>query len=91
MTESLEARIASTEKQLIAAVNELGATLTGDLRVSEEVAAQLLGTTPGGLKQARHEGRGPRAYAIGAGSRTRISYRLSELATYIEESFESFY
>jgi hypothetical protein len=87
----LETRIIGTEKLLLARVTELGATMTGDQRISEEVAALLLGTTGPALKQARHEGRAPKAYALGAGCRSRVSYRISELARYIEESFENFY
>lgn len=61
--------------------------VSGDQRVSEAAAALLLGIAHGSLKNMRAEGRAPPHYRIGiAGS--RVSYRIADLAAWIEEGRE---
>lgn len=91
MKDSFESRVAATERLLLQSCEEQGHTLTGDMRVSEAAAAELLGITASYLKQKRGEGAAPPAYARGVGDRTRVSYRLSDLAAWIESARENFY
>lgn len=79
-----ESRIESTERLLRYACAEQSFFVTGDNRVGEAEAAALLGLAAGSLKNMRTEGSGPPAYrrSINGG---RISYRLSDLASWIEE------
>lgn len=69
------------------AVRDHGLRMSGDQRVSEEDAARLLGKEPGSLKNMRAEGRAPRHCRAGVGG-GRISYRLSDLAEWLEDHFE---
>lgn len=86
---SLDALTEATLLMLREAVRESDMPMTGDGRVREADAAQLLGYDSRYLKQLRQEGRGPPAYGLGmAGG--RVSYRLSDLAAWIESRRENF-
>ena len=76
-------RIEGTVRLWLATLREQGRAVTGDQRVSEADAAVLLGITPEGLKNRRHEGDAPVAYRLGVGG-SRMSYRLSDLAAWLE-------
>lgn len=75
-------RIEAAARLLRGAAREVG-IVTGDDRVSEAVAAQLLGLTQGGLKNLRHEGDAPTAYRVPVGG-SRTSYRIADLAKWVE-------
>jgi hypothetical protein len=62
---------------------EAGVFLSGDLRVGEVDAANLLGVAAGTLKNLRQEGKGPTAYTRGVNG-GRLSYRLIDLASWVE-------
>ena len=57
--------------------------ITADGRVSEASAAKLLGLHPDTLARKRADGTGPAGYAFPIG-RAKVSYRLLDLATWIE-------
>lgn len=83
-----EARVESCARLLLDAAIEHGMGLTGDHRISEGDAAVLLGLHPGSLKNLRAEGCGPVAYRAPTGG-CRWSYRLSDLAAWIEARREA--
>jgi hypothetical protein len=68
---------------------ETAVTLSGDDRVGEPDAARLLELHPDTLARLRKEARGPAAYGLGLG-RARVSYRLHDLALWIESRREKF-
>jgi hypothetical protein len=76
-------RVAATTRLLLIACRDNGAFVTGDQRVGEDVAAHLLGLAPGTLANRRGAGNAPRHYRIG-GNGHRVSYRLDDLAAWIE-------
>ena len=78
----LQSRAEATARLLHAAVRESGAWISGDLRVSEATAAELLGFAPGTLANQRSEGRSPPFFRVAG----RPTYRLHDLATFIEAS-----
>jgi hypothetical protein len=75
-------RIAETAAMLERAVRDAGHLLTGDGRVSESVAAQLIGISTGHLRRLRRHSELP-GHRLGLNG-ARISYRLVELARFIE-------
>lgn len=77
--------IERTTEMLLCYVREAGAWLSGDQRVSEETASELLGVAPGTLRNWRYSGKGPISYGIG----NKPTYRLENLAEFIESSRES--
>lgn len=83
MGDDLQSRIEATARVLREAASLVGMTITGDGRVGEADAAQLLGMAAGSLKNQRTEGRGPPAYMRGVAG-MRVSYRLDDLARWIE-------
>ena len=83
----LEDHIEATAAALLASVRENDLTITGDLRISESDAAALLCYSAKYLSQMRQEGRGPRCFRIGMNG-ARVSYRLYDLACWIENSGE---
>jgi hypothetical protein len=86
---TLEDRIAATEAALLTAARDAGMPVTGDGRVRECDAAALLGYGVETLAKKRAAGTGPSAYGRGfAGA--RVSYRLEDLAIWIEEGREIF-
>lgn len=88
LANTLEQRIDRTEARLLATCEAKGLALTGDLRISARDAAGLLGLSVDGLKQAKSEGRAPKAYECGVGGKTRQSYRLHALAVWIEQHYD---
>jgi hypothetical protein len=80
----LETRVAATARMLLSASREASMFVTGDHRVSEQDAATLIGFThAGSLKNARSEGRAPPHYRRAG----RVTYRLCDIARWIEEGF----
>ena len=84
-----EDRIEATARMLLEAARELQFFVSGDGRVSEPDAAELLGYKPKYLGQMRSEGKGPPAYAVGLAG-CRVSYRLVDMAAWIEGHREFF-
>lgn len=85
----IQDRIEACARMLMAAARESGVFVTGDGRVSETDAAGLVGMAPGTIRNKRSKGEMPRAYKMGiAGS--QMSYRLVDLAAWIEASREDF-
>jgi hypothetical protein len=82
------ARIEATQATLEAAARDAGFWMSADGRVGEADAATLLGYAPGTLSRKRAEGDGPRCYRMGGGG-YRVTYRLHELARYIETAFDA--
>lgn len=85
MNAELEARIEATTRRLELSAQELvkqraGETITGDGRVSEVVAARLLGHHPDTLRNWRDAGEGPPYYKPAG----RITYALRDLASFVE-------
>ncbi len=78
-TSDYAARCEATERLFLVAVREAGHWMSGDQRVTEETAAELLGIAPATLANKRHAGTAPVYYNTG-----RITYRLSDLAEHIE-------
>jgi hypothetical protein len=76
-------RIAETTAALAKAARDAGMIVTGDGRIRESDAAQLLGLNPESLGRMRREGRAPYAYAI-AISGSKVSYRLADLSAWLE-------
>lgn len=78
-------RIQATARMLEAACREAGHGITGDGRVGESVAAELLGFEATTLANRRGEGKAPRHFRIG-GFGHRVTYRLVDIAEWIESS-----
>jgi len=78
-------RIEATRAALDAACREAGAWVSGDGRVGEETAAELLGIAPGTLANRRANGSAPRHYRLGGGGH-RITYAVLDLAVWIESA-----
>ena len=77
-------RIAKVAKALKEAAIQREIYLTADDRVSEADAAALLDLSPGSLKSLRLQLCGPAHYYRGAGNGSRISYRIDDLAAWLE-------
>lgn len=75
--------VASTAKALNDAARRRGFWLSADERLGEADVADLLGLTAGSLANKRREGTAPRAYELGGG-RHRVTYRLIDVARWIE-------
>jgi predicted DNA-binding transcriptional regulator AlpA len=75
--------VEATYALLLASVLESGCWRTGDDRIGEDSAAALLGWSTEHLANRRRDGTGPRAFRLG-GAGHRVSYRLSDLAEWIE-------
>jgi hypothetical protein len=82
-------RIELTVTMLKRQVLDLALLMTADERVGERDAARLLELHPDSVARLRKEGRGPVAYVLGLG-RARVSYRLLDLALWIEGRREKF-
>lgn len=77
----------ATEDQLHGAAVAFAMVVSADRRVNEKDAARLLGYSAGYLKNMRQEGRAPKHYTRGVGG-GRISYRIKDMAIWIEERRE---
>ena len=84
-----ECLIDVTLAALMEAARAADMTITGDGRVSEADAAVLLGIEPDTLAKKRSEGKAPPSYRLSVGA-GRISYRLRDLAAWIEAQRENF-
>lgn len=80
--------IDATTQRLHAAAMASQMFVSGDGRVSEKDAAVLIGYKPRYLKNKRLLGKAPTSYARGAGG-GQVSYRLEDLAAWIEHGRES--
>lgn len=78
---------ASTYERLLAACRERGFLVTADERIGEPDAATLLGVNTGSLRNMRTLGTSPPFYRRPAGG-SRISYRLDDIATWLEQGRE---
>jgi len=84
-----EARIAATEAALLAAAEDAMITVTADGRISERAASRLLGFNDRYLADRRIAGVGPVGYDLQAGGSGRYSYRVAELAAWVESLREA--
>ena len=73
-------RVEQTEAMFCENVQASGAWISGDGRVLEEVAAQLLGYASATLANKRSAGEAPPHYKVGG----RITYRVTDLAQWVE-------
>lgn len=86
---SIDDLVEATTAALESAAREGNIFMSGDCRVSEADAAALLGYSPNHFRQLRAEGKGPPAYMLGLNG-SRISYRIRDLAIWIESRRENF-
>jgi hypothetical protein len=77
-------RTALTLDQLRRAVRDFQMLLSADERISEANAARLLGLRSDSLSRKRLDGSGPIGYGLPLG-KAKITYRLSDLATWMEQ------
>ncbi|MEQ5837452.1 hypothetical protein [Marinobacter sp. NFXS9] len=82
--EEYRARVNEAVELFSATCKAEGYFQTSDLRVSEPTAAALLGYAEGSLRNLRTMGASPPFYKRAAGDSSRISYRLRDLAEWIE-------
>lgn len=80
-------RILATITGLAEATRVSNFWISGDGRIGEQDAAKLLGWSPDSLRNARTEKAGPRSYRLGGGGH-RVTYRLMDLAKWIESHCE---
>jgi hypothetical protein len=82
--------VQATTKILMDAADRLGLHMSPDRRVSEENAAILLCMSHAYLKELRRgkNTNAPMHFAMGAGDGSRVSYRVSDLASWIEAARE---
>lgn len=80
---TLEERVKATAAALLACANKNSIAVSADQRVSEADAAGLIGMAPTSLKNLRSEGGAPASYRAPVNG-SRISYRLYDLAVWIE-------
>jgi hypothetical protein len=76
--------LSELERRLFESAERMGLVLTGDWRTTEAGAAQLLGLSVRTLQRLREDGGGPTHWALGCGDGSRLSYRLADLAHWIE-------
>lgn len=79
-----EERVRVTADALLAVAVKNSMGISADQRVGEADAAALIGMTQGGLKNLRAEGGAPNSYRVSVNG-SRISYRLWDLAEWIED------
>lgn len=75
-------RLQACADQLLASARQTEAFVTGDLRVFEDTAAELLGIARGTLSNWRANGSGPSWSRLG-GRGHKVSYYLRDLATFL--------
>ncbi|WP_406828699.1 hypothetical protein [Microbulbifer sp. ARAS458-1] len=81
-------RVFKTAQLFADTARAAGMQLSFDLRIGEADAAAVLGYSPDHLQRIRREKTGPTAYRRGIGNKTRVSYRLVDLAHWIEGTRE---
>lgn len=87
-TQETQDLVESTMAMLLKAVRQDNIPISADMRVREKDAARMMGYAPGSFKNIRNEGKGPIYYNRPvAGS--KISYRLMDLAMWVEERREN--
>lgn len=79
-----EQRISRVTQMLKSAALDRGIHVTPDGRVGEIGAAQLLELQPASLKGLRNSDKGPSFYYRSAGNGSKISYRIDDLAIWLE-------
>lgn len=84
----LSGRVEQTEARLREAAQNAGYWISADGRIGEQDLAKLLGMPVATLVNRRREGRSPPFYRMGVRSGSRVSYRLDEVAKWIETSRE---
>jgi len=72
--------VAATLDLFLAHCREHGVRVSGDMRVDEAAASELLGYSNGTLKNLRSEGKGPPWFKV-----HRCTYRLTDLAQWVED------
>jgi hypothetical protein len=87
--DDLDDRAEATALALRAACIEAEMPLSGDDRVGEACAARLLGIEAETLAKKRQEGKAPVSYRVPVGG-AKVSYRLGDLARWIEAQRENF-
>jgi hypothetical protein len=80
---NLEDRTSNVAAMLRSHAVELNAPITGDGRVSEEIAAALLGVSVATLADWRRSNEAPPHYRLPING-CRVSYRIHDLAMFIE-------
>lgn len=84
-------RLQACADQLLASARHSEAFVTGDLRVFEDTAAELLGVARGTLGNWRANGSGPSWSRLG-GRGHKVSYYIRDLATFLlSKRVESFH
>jgi hypothetical protein len=83
MIDELQQRIDARARLLLEAAERAQMRLSGDRRVSESSASELLGFEPDTLAKLRQYGRGPVFHRLAVNG-SRYSYSLTDLATWIE-------
>ena len=83
---SLQDRVDRTVKVFEDHVRRHGLWMSVDGRVGEADAAMLIGLAERTLRRQRQDGVGPPAYDCG-GNGNRVSYRIVDLALWIENKF----
>jgi hypothetical protein len=80
--------VESTMRMLLHVVQRDKISVSADMRVSERDAAKMAGYAHGSFKNLRNEGKGP-TYYNRAVAGCRVSYRLMDLAAWLEERREN--
>jgi len=80
---TIEGRSDATAAVLLQVAQERGFWVSGDGRIGEADAAELLGLTSASLANKRREGSAPPSYSLG-GKGHRVTYRIAEIALWIE-------
>lgn len=87
--DDLEDRVEATTLALRAAAIEAGMRVSGDGRITEGAAGELLQIEVETLQKKRAEGKGPPFYRVALDG-ARLSYKISDLARWVEEQREDF-
>lgn len=85
---AIDGRVAGTEERLTASARAAGYWISGDGRIGEADLASLLGITPRTLANKRGAGDAPSSFRV-AGGGHRVTYRIRDVATWIEEQRQS--
>ncbi len=80
-----DSRFGSVIRSLRNAAEHRGMRVTTDGRVGEADAAILLDLQPASLKALRNSSKGPSFYYRGAGNGSKVSYRIDDLAAWLEQ------